>query len=363
MRMARPVVDTALGRLEGVTRAGADAFLGIPYARPPVGDLRFAPAQPPTPWNGTRNASSYGAPCYQTAGVWEQDPNEHPDPSAPKPSEDCLFINIFRPSRVAQADVVGAVVTHAPAFAAGAPASAELLPVMVWIHGGGFCTGAGSSAWSNASRLASEHRVLVATLNYRLGPLGFLALPSLKAAYGASGGLNGVRDQLTALRWVRSHIGAFGGDASRVTVFGESSGGVATCVLDASPLANGLFHRAVVQSGPCIVPGEGWGPASEAEGIRRGVALGMSLGAPDLRSLRALPPQRLQWDNATLASDDDFSARDRVEIEIFRRDRGRDARPRSRRCLGRGTRSTASYSPRRRLRHTLMVAVTRRRCS
>lgn len=177
---------------------------------------------------------------------------------------------------------------------------------MVWIHGGGFCSGAGSLAWYNATTLARQQGVLVVTLNYRLGPLGFFASNELKQQYGSTGGMNGVRDQITALKWVRANIRSFGGDLDQVTVFGESSGGVSVCLLNSSPQAAGLFRRAIIQSGPCIVPNEGWGPHPVDYGLNLSTRLMTALGADSLIALRALPPQKLQWLNETLY-DDNFS--------------------------------------------------------
>ena len=300
--MPDAVVSTRLGRVAGVRFAGVDAFLGLPYAVPPIGDRRFAPSTLWTEaWTGVRDARDYGHTCHQTTGDWDQDPSEHPKPTdgtpfPPPPSEDCLNLNVFRPSPP----------TPSPPGAASPP----LLPVMVYIHGGGFCSGAGSLAWLNGSTIA-RRGVVLATLNYRLGPLGFLAHADIAeenrrrgGGGDGDGGLNGVRDQITALRWVREHIRAFGGDPQRVTVFGESSGGVSVCVLNASPLARGLFRRAVIQSGPCIVPDQGWGPASQKAGRALGEALLARLNASSVDELRALPPQALQWDNDTLWSDD-----------------------------------------------------------
>ena len=215
-------------------------------------------------FNGTFDATRYGPPCHQTTGNWDDSPTETPrDPDdEPAPSEDCLLLNVFRPSAK----------------------SSTPLPVLVWIHGGGLCGGSGSLAWHNATKLAARENVIVVTLNYRLGPLGFLALPELQRTYGANGGGNGFRDQLAALRWVKAHIGAFGGEADLLTIFGESSGGVSTCVLNASPEAAGLFRRAIVQSGLCIVAGEGWGPGSSAHSrARRNLK---RLGAPTLADPR-----------------------------------------------------------------------------
>lgn len=290
LAMAAPCVTTSLGRVCGVptprSHHAADAFLGIPYALPPVNDLRFAP---PQDYNAPLPKTTFDAnapPCHQTTGEWDTDPRERPvPPTDPPPSEDCLYLNIWRPAT---------------------PRNASALPVLWWIHGGGFVGGANSIGWYNGSKLAAQHNAIVVSIQYRLGPLGFLALPELAQAHsGATGGLNGLRDAISSLRWVRRHIAAFGGDPSRVTAWGESSGGVAVCVLNASPEAAGLFSSAVVMSGPCIVEGEGWGPESQGMGLARGKALMHRLGARSLAELRRLQPQRIQWDNATL-NDDNF---------------------------------------------------------
>ena len=288
--MSAPIVTLDVGRVRGVsTGYGVERFLGLPYAEAPLDDLRFAPAVPWTrTWSGIRNATAFGAPCHQTTGYWDIDPSEHPNASAPPPSEDCLFLNIFRPS----------VSVRPP------DSSSSLLPVMVWLHGGGMCGGAGSSAWHHGDALARSGEIILVTLNYRLGPLGFLCHPDLKAQFGANGGANGLADQITALHWIQRHIKSFGGDASRVTLMGESSGGVSVCVLNAAPRARGLFRRAIVQSGPCIVESEGWGPGSVAAGYALSASLAASLNATSLAALRRLPPQSLQWDPATLNSDD-----------------------------------------------------------
>ena len=199
----------------------------------------------------------------------------------PKPSEDCLVVNVWRPK-------------------ASPPTATKLLPVLVWIHGGGFCAGASSEKWYEGARLASKNGVLVVSLNYRLGPLGFLATPELKRTYGATGGMNGMRDQVTALRWVQRHIASFGGDPSRVTVAGESSGGLSVCTLNTAPSARGLFHRAIIQSGPCIIPSNGWGPHTIAFGYNLSAALMARLNASSIAALRALPAAAVQWDSGTL---------------------------------------------------------------
>ena len=251
-----PVIGRAVHTADGT----ASAYLGLRYAEPPVGDLRFAPARLwSRPWTVPHDATVFGAPCHQSAAqttnpssiYWDEEPNEHPQtpPLVPPPSEDCLNLNIWRPFN----------------------ATGRLLPVLVWVHGGGFCGGAASSKWTDGARLAAGRDLVVVSLNYRLGPLGFLAHPELKRDFGATGGLNGVHDQLVGLRWVQAHIASFGGDPRQVTLYGESSGGVSVCVLNASPRARGLFQRAIISSGPCIVPSEGWGPATLADGYRLGV--------------------------------------------------------------------------------------------
>jgi carboxylesterase type B len=286
-----------LGRILGmVSGDDAEVFLGLPYAKPPVGDLRFAPSQlwdaPYRDDGSAYDATNFGAPCFQSSGYWNEEPFEHPQypPFVPSPSEDCLFANVYRPR---------------PRLGNGSASAtaSSLLPVMVWVHGGGFCGGAGSLKTYNGTRLAAEQRVIVVTLNYRLGPLGFLAHPELKRKYGATGGMNGIADQLTALRWVQRNIGSFGGDPDAVTLFGESSGGVSVCLLNTSPKAKGLFRRAAIHSGPCIVPSEGWGPATVAYGYDTGAKLLAALNATSLDELHSMPAQRLQWDNVTLGSD------------------------------------------------------------
>ena len=288
---SRVALNTELGSVEGLSNGLWDSFLGLPYATPPLGSLRFAPAQLWSKrWDGVKDATTFGSPCHQSTGYWDQDPSEHPFPSAPPPSEDCLFLNIFRPSLKPSSELDAAV-------------TKRLLPVMLWVHGGGLCGGAGSSAWQHGGKFAHAGDAIVVTINYRLGPLGFLAHPELEKTYGASGGANGLLDQITALRWVQAHIRAFGGNPSEVTLAGESSGGVSTCAINSSPRASGLFRRAIVQSGPCIVSSEGWGPGSAQAGYTVGFALRQQLNASTIAELRALPPQVLQWDNTTLSSD------------------------------------------------------------
>ncbi|MET8451954.1 carboxylesterase family protein [Streptomyces sp. NPDC005209] len=214
---ARPTAATTVRTHDGLVRGAAHdgyrTFEGIPYAAPPVGRLRWAPPHRATPWSGVRDATRPASACPQPAG-------EVPGGSI---DEDCLHLNITTP-------------------AGAAPAHPR--PVIVWLHGGGFTTGAGSSY--DAHRMATRGDVVVVTVNYRLGALGFLAHSGLPGS-----GTFGLADQQAALRWVRAEIGAFGGDAHHVTLAGESAGGYSVCAQLASPAAAGLFGRAIIESGPC----------------------------------------------------------------------------------------------------------------
>lgn len=222
---AGPVDPTSLsltvsgGTIEGTRVGSTREFLGIPYAKPPLGALRFMPPEPAEPWSGTLDASKFGPSCPQ--------PQRVITPPGPQ-SEDCLTLNVFAPD------------------ATGGPRA-----VMVWIHGGGF-TGGGTVQY-NGERISSERDVIVVTLNYRLGPLGFYTSPALDAERsGVPSGNDGLRDQLLALRWVHDNIAKFGGDPERVTLFGESAGGFSTCMHFASPQGHDYAQRFIVQSGACV---------------------------------------------------------------------------------------------------------------
>ena len=213
-----PVVATDSGPVRGETIGAMQAFRGIPYAAPPVGDLRWRPPQPPARWTGVRDAASFAAHCPQTASPY----------GIASTTEDCLFLNVFMPGKMNE----------------GRP---HLLPVMFWIHGGGLVVGE-SDGYDPSNLVAQD--VVVVTINYRLGELGFLAHAALAAESptGASGNY-GLLDQQAALGWVRRNIRAFGGDPDNVTIFGESAGGLSVHSQLASPLAAGLFHKAIVESG------------------------------------------------------------------------------------------------------------------
>jgi para-nitrobenzyl esterase len=214
------IVRIADGDVRGATINAVDEFLGIPYAAPPVGDLRWQPPRAPAPWTGTLQAVKFGSTCAQSQrGVF----------AAPSPSEDCLYLNVFAP------------------HSAEAPTARE--PVMVWFHGGGLFSGESNDY--DGSALVARGHVVVVTLNYRVGALGFLSHPAINGEGHAS--INyGIMDQQLALTWVQHNIAAFGGDPGNVTIFGQSGGGTAVMANLVSPLSKGLFHRAINESGTRI---------------------------------------------------------------------------------------------------------------
>lgn len=256
-------VRTEGGLVQGVAETGLTIYKGIPFAAPPVGDLRWRPPQPAATWDGVRVADRFGPDPYQGDGKGNV-------------SEDCLYLNIWTPATSAD----------------------ERLPVLVWIYGGGFSFGSNSTPVHNGEHLARKGVVLV-TINYRVGPLGFLAHPELSAEspHRASGNY-GLLDQIAGLKWVQRNIAAFGGDPDRVTIFGESAGGIAVSMLCASPEARGLFHGAISQSGgsfgptrPTTYPGENMRTLAQAEAS--GVAYAAKAGVDSIAALRQLPPDKL----------------------------------------------------------------------
>jgi para-nitrobenzyl esterase len=228
-------IDVDGGKIAGIVSPGDPdvvSFKGIPFAAPPVGDLRWKPPHPVEPWEGVRSGADFGSAClqlpYPEDSFWARLGNIPAD----EMSEDCLYLNVWTP----------------------ADPPAKKLPVMVWIHGGALTRGSGSWAWWDGISLA-RRGVVVVTINYRLAAFGFLAHPGLSAEseHGSSGNY-GFLDQIAALEWVQRNIAKFGGDPDRVTIFGESSGSTSVSVLMATPLAEGLFHRAIGQSGGAFRP-------------------------------------------------------------------------------------------------------------
>jgi carboxylesterase type B len=236
-----PVAATDHGPVRGLSADGVDKFLGIPYAAPPVGALRWRPPQPAARWHGVRDATTLPNRCPQTAN--SNGPRSE--------TEDCLYLSVYRPQGFA-----------------------HRLPVLFWIHGGGLTTGSGTQ--HDGALIARTDHVVVVSINYRLGALGFLALPGIGA------GNFGLMDQRAALRWTAANIRRFGGDPRNVTIAGESAGGFSVCAILASPSMRGMFSRAVMQSGSC--PSQTLA-AAQASGARFAAALGCS----DAACLRAEP--------------------------------------------------------------------------
>ena len=263
----RAQIDT--GTLEGVvdSASGVSVFRGIPYAAPPIGALRWRPPQPAAKWPGVRSAQQLGHNCMQHR------PYDDINPFTAGVSEDCLFLNVWTNSLDARA---------------------PRRPVLVWIHGGGFFAGFGGEERHNGAPLAKKGAGVV-TINYRLGPFGFLAHPSLAAEspHHAAGNY-GLLDQIAALKWVNRNIARFGGDPSRVTIFGESAGGMSVGSLVASPLAKGLFQRAILESGTGVNIGISPQSAAEALAIKLGDSLGVrGSGADAARQLRAVDANKV----------------------------------------------------------------------
>ena len=256
-----PDIGIQTGLLVGKSEQGALVFRGIPYAEPPVGDLRWRPPRPKAKWSGFRNAQQFGPACPQSP----DSPVMMIGPVGAS-SEDCLTLNVWKPATAL---------------------SDDRLPVMVWIHGGGFFTGSGSEAQFDGIPYV-QRGVIFVTLNYRLGRLGFFAHPALDG--GAGKGLRGnygLMDIMAALRWVKANIASFGGDPRNVTVFGESAGGISVLALMSSPAAKGLFQKAIVESGafPRPMP-----TIRAAEALGGDFATANGVTGPDAAgALRALP--------------------------------------------------------------------------
>ena len=270
-------IRTESGLVSGVALShGLEVFKGIPFAAPPVGKLRWQPPQPPAAWQGVRKADSFGAPCMQSKSPERLGPWTRVFLSKMQPSEDCLYLNVWTtPKR-----------------------TKTLLPVMVWIYGGGFTSGAGSVEIYNGAALAHKGVVLVSA-NYRVGAFGFFAYPGLtRESPHHSSGNYGLLDQIAALQWVQRNIAAFGGDPHQVTIFGQSAGAGSVWLLMQSPLARGLFERAIIMSGPAVIPAKMiTGERSLAAAEKQGQEVASRLGAQLIDQLRALPAERIIKDS------------------------------------------------------------------
>jgi len=222
------------GPLQGTVEDGLRIYRGIPFAAPPIGDLRWRPPQPPSKWDGVRAAAQFGRACIQTNAAIAD---------LQAPSEDCLYLNVWTPAKGA----------------------GEKLPVLVWIHGGGFVAGAPAEKLYHGEWLAKKG-VVVVSIAYRLGVFGFLAHPELNAeSPGHVSGNYGLLDMIAGLQWVQRNIAAFGGDPKKVTIQGESAGAAAVSILCASPLTKGLFRAAIAESGATFGPVRADASFGEAE--------------------------------------------------------------------------------------------------
>ena len=292
------------GQLLGEAKNGVVQFKGIPYATPPIGARRWRPPEPPASWTGVRRAVAFSPECVQnprgSVSVYSR-------PQEPI-SEDCLYLNVWSTN-------VGGETAQ---------------PVMIWIHGGALTRGSGSSLWYEGSALANKG-VVVVNFNYRLGPLGYMAHADLSKEAGALGGPAvsgnyGTLDQIAALKWVQANIAAFGGDPGNVTIFGESAGSWSVNHMVASPLAKGLFHKAIGQSGGRFGPmpelahdANGWDSQE-----KRGAAYAAHLGTDDLDALRSMPAADIMAGYATFKGRDftranvDGHVFPKQIVEIFR---------------------------------------------
>ncbi|MBE7219019.1 MAG: carboxylesterase family protein, partial [Caulobacteraceae bacterium] len=319
---AAQTVRLAQGAISGASDNGAEVFKNIPYAAPPVGPLRWRPPQPAKAWTGVRDGSVQGPACPQppinfgggAIGV------EMGDEGPFTTSEDCLNLNVRRP--------------------AGTQAGARL-PVMVWIHGGAFSFGRGSQRTYTGTALVKRGVILV-TINYRLGALGFLADPELTAEDPHhSSGEYGALDAIAALQWVKDNISRFGGDPGRVTIFGESAGGAMVGMLAGSPLTKGLFQHAISESGVFFgPPDQGGGPGAGASDTYlsteepRGPAFLKQAGVSTIAEARALPVERILAAGAPGPGRQQFFFRPNIDgwflpklTYTLLRDGGYDARP------------------------------------
>lgn len=259
------IVAARPGKLEGESHRGVECFKGIPFARPPIGALRFHAPEPPVPWAGVRKATTFG-PSAPQIGPVNRLIRGIIGAAGSRQSQDCLYLNVWTPK-----------------------SDRARRPVLVWIHGGAFVLGSGSTGLYSGARLAARGDVVVVTINYRLGALGFLCWNGVHDGRDRPPANLGIRDQIAALEWVRENIEAFGGDPGNVTVFGESAGAMSIGTLLGVPSARGLFHKAILQSGAA----HNVSTAAKAERVARLFFEALGLDEPTPEMLIEMPVPRL----------------------------------------------------------------------
>jgi para-nitrobenzyl esterase len=261
------IVTTRSGQVQGLADGPITSFLGVPYAAAPVGEMRWQPPAAVKSWQSIRSAKNFSNSCYQPDPPPIFGPYTEEFVVGPKPSEDCLYLNVWAPSK-----------------------GAKTRPVLVFLHGGGFLGGSGAIEIYNGKHLASKG-IVVVSINYRVGPFGFFVHPDLRRTEdGGTPGNYGILDQIAALKWVRDNIDAFGGDPDNVTLAGQSAGAISVSALMVSPAAKGLFHKAILESPVAI----GRPTPSSSDAQERGRAFLQYLGSPSVAALRQRPAKDIQ---------------------------------------------------------------------
>jgi para-nitrobenzyl esterase len=268
--MSEPVVESSAGRLRGTTQNGIHRFAGVPYGESTGGERRFKRPQARAPWSGVRDATDFGPICPQLGSLVDPAQSDEKTVGAVRylpQSEDCLVLNVWTPGLN----------------------DGRRRPVMVWLHGRGFSAGAGSESMYDGANLARRGDAVVITVNHRLNAFGYLHLADILGEEFSGSGVTGLLDVVLALEWVRDNAAVFGGDPGNVTLFGESGGGVKVSTMLALPAAKGLFHRAVVQSGPGVRGVE----RATAQAFTEKLLSALEIPVADARKLQQLPPQQI----------------------------------------------------------------------